>query len=150
MFKLLDTSYHHNRLDWAVLLLRITIGVVMAFYGYEKLIHAKEMINDDFWKNQVNFLGLGSGVSVWLTIFAEFFCSIFLLFGFLTRWSLIPLLFCMTYIVLIIDKCNIIHHGEHGYEVSSAFVYLILYIVLMLTGAGKFSIDALINKQKKK
>ena len=147
MIKLFDTTYNHSRLDIGLLLLRILIGAVMAFIGYEKLIHANEMIADDYWKTQVNFLGLGSAVSVWLTIFAEFFCSVFLILGLLTRLSLIPLIFCMSYIVFVLDKFSIISHGEHGYAVSTAFVYLIIYVVLMLTGAGKLSVDRfLFNK----
>lgn len=149
MKKLFDTNYNTTRIDIGLLLLRILIGVVMAFIGFEKLIHANDMIANDYWKNQVNFLGLGSAVSVWLTIFAEFFCSLFLIFGLFTRLSLIPLIFCMSYIVFVIDGASIISKGEHGYEVSTAFVYLIIYIVLMLTGAGKLSVDRfLFNKNQ--
>ncbi len=149
MKKLFDTNYNNTRLDVGILLLRILIGAVMAFIGYEKLIHANEMIANDYWKTQVNFLGLGSAVSVWLTIFAEFFCSVFLIIGLFTRLSLIPLIFCMSYIVFVLDKFSVISHGEHGYQVSTAFVYLIIYMVLMLTGAGKLSIDRfLFNKIK--
>jgi putative oxidoreductase len=149
MQKLFDTNYNHTRLDIGLLLLRILIGAVMAFIGYEKLIHVNEMIADEYWKTQVNFLGLGSAVSVWLTIFAEFFCSVFLILGLLTRLSLIPLIFCMSYIVFVLDKFSIISHGEHGYAVSTAFVYLIIYVVLMLTGAGKLSVDRfLFNKNQ--
>lgn len=149
MQKLFDTNYNNTRLDIGLLLLRTLIGVVMAFIGFEKLIHANDMIANDYWKTQVNFLGLGSAVSVWLTIFAEFFCSVFLILGLLTRLSLIPLIFCMSYIVFVLDKFSIISHGEHGYQVSTAFVYLIIYVVLMLTGAGKLSIDRFFfNKNK--
>ncbi|HUM52484.1 MAG TPA: DoxX family protein [Chitinophagales bacterium] len=149
MKKLFDTNYNNTRLDIGLLLLRTLICVVMAFIGYEKLIHANDMIANDYWKTQVNFLGLGSAVSVWLTIFAEFFCSVFLMLGLFTRLSLIPLIFCMSYIVFVLDKFNIISHGEHGYEVSTAFVYLIIYVVLMLTGPGKLSVDKfLFNKNQ--
>ncbi len=148
MRKLFDINYNHTRLDIGLLFLRILIGVVMAFLGYEKLIHANDMIANEYWKNQVNFLGLGSAVSVWLTIFAEFFCSVFLIFGLLTRLGLIPLIFCMSYIVFVLDKFNIISQGEHGYQVSTAFVYLVIYVVLMLTGPGKLSIDRFLFNKK--
>ena len=35
-------------LDFGLLLIRLILGVLMAFYGYEKLIHFEEMAASDF------------------------------------------------------------------------------------------------------
>ena len=76
-----------------------------------------------------------------LTIFAEFFCSLFLILGLFTRFALVPLLICMSYIIVNVAQFNIIDQGNNGLEINSAFTYLDIYIALFFTGAGKYSLD---------
>ena len=92
MKKLLLFSSHPINLSFGLLLIRIIIGVLMAFYGYEKLIHFDEMAASDFWAKNVSFLGMTGKFPLALTIFAEFFCSILLIFGLFTRLALLPLI----------------------------------------------------------
>jgi putative oxidoreductase len=54
-----------------LLLIRLIIGFLMAFYGYEKLMHFNEMAASDFWMKNVSFLGLSSKIALGLTVFAE-------------------------------------------------------------------------------
>ena len=144
MKKICSIHIPQASLHLALLLLRSVVSLTMLFYGYHKLSHFSEMIKEDFWIKEVNFLGLGASFSLALTIFAEFFCSLFVLIGLCTRLSLLPLLFCMGYIVVHIDHAEIIEAGKHGYELNHAFYYAILYLVLLLTGPGKWSFDKLI------
>jgi len=148
MKKLFSASISPLQLDLGLLLIRIIIGVLMAFYGYEKLIHFNEMAASDFWAKNVNFLGFTGKVPLALTVFAEFFCSILLILGLLTRLSLVPLIICMGYIVVVVGGFNIISSGENGIEVNSAFLYFIIYIALLLTGPGRYSIDYLISQRQ--
>ena len=145
MKKLLSTTIEPIHLSFGLLLIRIIIGVVMAFYGYEKLIHFNEMATSDFWSKNVSFLGMTGKFPLALTVFAEFFCSLFLIFGLFTRLSLIPLLICMGYIIVAIAQFSVIYKGDNGIEVNTAFVYFIIYLALLLTGPGKYSIDAKIG-----
>jgi len=128
--------------DFGILLIRIIIGVLMAFYGYEKLIHFEEMSNSDFWAKNVSFLGMNGSFPLALTIFAEFFCSLLLILGLFTRLSLIPLLFTMAYIFLVVFPFSILNKGDNGYEFNTPFVYFIIYLGLFFTGPGKYSLDA--------
>jgi putative oxidoreductase len=146
MKKLFSVSYSPTALDLGIFLLRVTIGVLMAFYGWHKLTQFTEMAKSEFWEKQVNFLSMGGSISLGLTIFAEFFCSILLIVGLFTRLSLIPLLICMGFIVVVLDKYQIVSSGENGFELNHAFFYFILYFVLFLTGPGKWSLDRLISK----
>jgi putative oxidoreductase len=139
ILKLLS-SKEINR-DLGLLLIRITIGLLMAFYGYEKLIHFNEMAASDFWSKNVNFLGMSGSIPLALTVFAEFFCSLFLIAGFLTRINLFFLLFCMAYIFLVIFPFSILDKGDNGYQFNDAFVYFMIYLGLFFTGAGKYSLD---------
>lgn len=144
--KFFSTAYNEYALSVGLLLLRMTAGTSMAFYGYDKLGHFADQAHSDFWEKQVNFLGHGGPFSLSLTIFAEFFCSLFLILGLFTRLSLVPLLFCMGYIVAILDHYELVSAGEHGYELNHAFNYFVIYFFLFLSGPGKWSIDKLISK----
>ena len=145
--KLKLLSANSINLDFGILLIRLIIGLLMAFYGYEKLIHFQEMAVSDFWAKNVSFLGLKGSFPLSLTIFAEFFCSLLLILGLFTRLSLLPLLFCMAYIFIVIFPFSIINKGDNGMEMNTAFLYFIIYAGLFYTGPGKYSLDALFLKK---
>ena len=128
-------------LDLGLLVIRVILGVLMAFYGYEKLIHFNEMSNSDFWAKNINFLGMSGVVPLALTVFAEFFCSLLLIVGLFSRFSLIVLAFCMAYIFLVVFPMQILSKGDNGFEFNSSFTYFSLYIGLLFTGVGKYSLD---------
>lgn len=138
--KLLSANPINN--DLGLLLIRLIIGTLMAFIGYEKLIHFNEMAASDFWANNVSFIGMKGATPLALTIFAELFCSVFLILGVFTRFSLLVLAFCMAYIFLVIFPGAIIEKGENGFKFNDAFVYFIIYLGLFFTGPGKYSIDS--------
>jgi putative oxidoreductase len=141
MNKLFSLGANPISTNIGLLIVRVIIGILMAFYGYEKLIHFNEMAASEFWAKNVSFLGMSGKIPLALTVFAEFFCSIFLLLGLFTRFSLLVLLFCMAYIFLVIFPFSIIDKGENGYHFNDAFVYFIIYTGLLFTGPGKFSLD---------
>lgn len=135
------------QLDFGILIIRIIIGILMAFYGYEKLVHFQEMAASDFWANNVSFLGQKGAFPLALTVFAEFFCSLLLITGLFTRLSLLPLLFCMAYIFLVIFPFSIISSGDNGMEINTTFFYFIIYLGLYFTGPGKYSLDYMLLKK---
>ncbi len=127
--------------DLGLLLVRLIIGLLMACYGYQKLIHFQEMAASDFWAKEVSFLGMHGAFPLALTVFAEFFCSLLLIVGLFTRLSLIPLMICMAYIFLVIFPGSMVSNGENGVEFNNTFVYFIIYLALFFTGPGKYSLD---------
>ena len=141
MAKLFSFSATPLNNDLGLLIIRLMVGLLMAFYGYEKLIHFSEMAASEFWAKNVNFLGLSGGTPLALTIFAEFFCSVFLILGIFTRVSLFFLIFCMAYIFLVIFPFSIVDKGDNGYHFNDAFVYFAIYLGLFFTGPGKYSLD---------
>ena len=141
MKKNLLISFQPINLSLGILLIRIIIGVLMAFYGYQKLINFETMAASDFWAKEVSFLGMTGKTPLALTIFAEFFCSLLLIIGLFTRLALIPLLICMGYIIACVAKFAIINSGDNGTEVNTAFVYFMIYLGIYLTGPGNYSLD---------
>ena len=147
MSKLLSFSANPINKDFGLLCIRLIIGLLMAFYGYEKFIHFNEMAASDFWANNVSFLGMKGATPLALTIFAELFCSVFLILGLFTRFSLLVLCFCMGYIFMVIFPGSILESGENGYKFNDAFVYFVIYLGLLFTGPGKYSFDSKIFKK---
>lgn len=121
----------------AALLLRIILGGMFIFHGWPKLSSYNEMLS--MFGDPV---GLGSELSLILVIFAEFFCGIFILLGFLTRLSVIPILITMLVAFFVA-------HAKDEFMVKMLpFVYLWLCIVLFFLGSGKYSADAVLFKNK--
>jgi len=85
-------------------------------------------------------LGIGSAPSLAMAVFAEVFCAIALILGLFTRAAAIPLLITMIVAAFIV-------HGANPFQKKEfALLYAIPFLVLILTGAGKFSIDSKIVK----
>ena len=117
--------------DMGLLLLRVSIASLMLFgHGFEKLV--------GFSEKAAHFpdpLGFGPVVSLSLTIFAEFFCSIAILFGFFTRYATVPLIITMLVAIFVI-------HGDDPWKKQEfATLYLVPYFTLLFTGSGRYSVD---------
>lgn len=131
--KIFSTKISDTQLNIALLILRVTVGVLMAHHGYGKLTKFAD-IEPKF----MEFLGLSKGISLGLVVFAEFFCSLLLIAGLFTRLALIPLAITMLVAVFKAHSGDIFGDGEIG------FLYLAIYISLFLKGAGAYSIDKLL------
>jgi putative oxidoreductase len=130
--KLLNPTPTSPKTDYGLLILRIGISFFMAHHGYEKL--------QSLLAGSTDFpdpLHVGGQMSLALTVFAEFFCSILLALGLFTRFALVPLIICMLVIVLIVSAKETLADREH------AIMFLVAYVGLFCTGAGKFSVDGL-------
>ena len=77
-----------------------------------------------------------------LTIFAEVICSVFILIGLGTRFAVMPLIITMLVAVLLIHSADPFAKQEPGIH------YLILYVILFITGSGKYSVDYLLQRKQ--
>ena len=135
MKRILSTKYSTGAFNFSMLILRLGLGVLMLSHGYSKLIHFHGMRG-----SFINFLGLGSTLSLSLDIFAEFFCSIFLILGLFTRLAVIPIMIAMS--VALIK----VHHGDIFGAGERAAIYLACSIAILFCGPGKISVDGMIGK----
>lgn len=135
MRRLLSTKYSTGAFNSAILLLRIVLGVLMLLHGYDKLVHFEDNVT-----HMPNFISLGQKTSLILVIFAEFFCSAILIIGLFTRFACIPLIITMCVALFQV------HHAEFAGKGQTATLFLVGYIILLLLGPGKVSVDTMIGK----
>jgi len=136
MKKLFQTKLNNTSVHLSLLLLRLAAGGFMLTHGFPKLkrLMAGEMQFGDP-------LGLGPEISLVLAVFAEFLCSILILLGLGTRLAVIPL------IVTMAVAAFIAHGADPFGRKELALFYLVSYVVLLLSGSGKFSVDRLIARK---
>lgn len=135
MKKLISTAYTDFSFNLAIFLLRLSLGVLMIPHGYDKLVNFAKY-KGDF----MNFLGMGSTLSLALVVFAEFFCSVFLIMGLFTRVVVAILLIEMIVVVFKAHNGNIFADGEHG------SLFLAGFVAILLVGPGKASLDGILGK----
>jgi putative oxidoreductase len=135
MRKFLSTKYSAGAFNTAMLFLRLVVGGLLAKHGYDKMVHFQE-----YSGQFMNFMGLGTKVSLSLAIFAEFFCSLLVIIGLFTRLACIPIIF------LLCVALFKVHGGDVFGDGQPATLYLIGFVVLLFTGAGKVSVDSMISK----
>ena len=121
-----------------ILGLRVFFGVMFFTHALDK-IENFEQLSLTF----PNILGFGSYMSLMLIIFVEFCCSLFLIAGLMVRLTVIPMMIVMA--VAFFD----VHDGMFPAGELS-LIYLIMFIILYITGPGKFSIDFLIDRKIQK
>jgi putative oxidoreductase len=134
MRKLLSTNYSEGAFNFAILLLRVAFGILIMAHGYDKLIHF-----GDRHTTFMNFLGLGSSISLALVIFAELFCGLFVVIGLFTRFSVIPIIIVLA--VAVIKA----HHNAIFADAQPAALFLTGFIVLLFVGPGRVSVDSMIG-----
>jgi len=126
-------------IDIALLIVRLFVGFAMLSHGYPKLQMLLEGGDIKFY----DFLGLGSTVTLILVVFAEFVCSIFLILGLFTRIAVGFLMFTMIIAGFVV-------HGADPFEKREmSFLYLGIYLLLITFGAGRISIDGMIEKRRR-
>jgi len=117
-------------LDYWLLVFRIAIAAFMMNHGYSKLTR---LMDGDF--GFANPIGVGETASLILVVFSEFFCSIFIGIGALTRLASIPLIITMAVAAFIT------HGGDPFAKKEMALLYLMIYITILILGPGKYSVD---------
>ena len=135
---LFPQSFRGKGVSFLILCLRVFFGVLFFTHGIDKMANFNEL-SETF----PNILGFGSYMSLMLSIFCEFCCSLFLITGLLVRLTVIPMIISMA--VAFFD----VHDGLFP-QGELALIYLVMFVILYITGPGRFSVDFLIDKKIQK
>lgn len=131
----------NNKLsNYGYTLFRVGMPALMLLHGTHKL--EKLMAGGEI--KFMDFLGLGTEVSLALAVIGELVAPIFLIVGFKTRWASIPA------IITMFVAAFVAHAGEPLDEREHSLLYLVAFIAIAMIGSGTYSVDAWIQNRKNK
>ncbi|NND62543.1 MAG: DoxX family protein, partial [Flavobacteriaceae bacterium] len=110
--------------------LRVGVSGLMLFHGIPKLM---QLLQGDF--DFPDPIGLGSAISLILTVLGEAVAPILIIIGLKTRLAAIVAAITMGVAAFVV------HGGDPLKDKELALLYLVGFIAIALIGAGKFSID---------
>lgn len=131
---LFHSGKHKPLPSFAILILRVSFGLMMLIHGWPKLL---SLIDDP--GAFPDPLHIGSSLSHGLTVFAEFICAILIIAGLATRWAAIPLIIAMSVAAFVI------HANEPFGEKEHALLFLSAFAAILILGAGSYSLDKAIS-----
>lgn len=114
----------------AKLLLRVSYSLLLMTHGFPKL--------GKLFSDEIKFpdpLSVGDGNSLFLTVLGEFVAPFFIIIGYKTRlFSFLP-----AFTMLI--AAFVVHFEDPFGKKELAILYLLGFVLVMLFGPGKYSID---------
>ncbi|MDE6812099.1 MAG: DoxX family protein [Muribaculaceae bacterium] len=121
------------------LFLRLFVGIMMIQFGVRQIAHFPEAVNI---LPAVNWLSPEWAMGIFIGV--EIVCSIFIMFGFVTRLMTLPL-----FLSMIIAEYYVLHDKLHEatYQLTwqsygyLPIMFLGIYFFILLVGPGKISID---------
>lgn len=150
---------NHDRTDTStslgLLILRLGFGGYLMIHGWGKLL----MVLDGKLSGFGDPIGLGSPASLLLATFAEFFCALLVMLGLGTRFVAIP-------VVITMAVAAFVSHGDDPWTMGAAaklfmsgaskswaskepaLLFLLAFLALVFTGAGRFSLDHVIANRR--
>jgi putative oxidoreductase len=136
-FFLFGKSTGEGMASLGLLILRVAAGVLMMTHGWSKIQNFEGMVQSGF-----DPVGMGATLSVVMLIGAEFIAALFIVLGLLTRLSAVPLIVAMSVAAFVA-------HASDPLQVKElSLVYLTIFATLLITGAGKYSLDSLLFRKK--
>ena len=138
-YSFLFPNYCRGRMvSLLILALRVVFGILFFRHGLDKMMNFNEL-SDTY----PSVLGFGSYMTLMISIFAEFACSLFLIAGLLVRITVIPMIASMA--VAFFD----VHDGMMP-QGELSLIYLAAFTILYVTGPGRYSLDYLIDMKFRK
>ncbi|MCB0415106.1 MAG: DoxX family protein [Bdellovibrionales bacterium] len=119
------------------LISRVSIGLMMAFgHGIKKIPPSEKFIL------HLGSLGLPfPGIMGWCAGLSEFLFAIFISLGLMTRLS-------SAFVIITMAVAAFVAHGSDPFaKKEMALLYLVGGLTYLALGAGRFSLDNLINKK---
>lgn len=135
--KLLKAGNYPSNINFALLIFRVGVSVMMITHGWGKFL---KVLSGDFSFGDP--LGIGVEASLILAAFAEFICSCLLILGLTTRFAVIPL------IVTMLVAWQVAHGDDPFSSQEKSVFYLLAYVVILITGPGKYSLDQMLFGKK--
>ncbi len=135
MKKLFNTTTTTLQVNISILILRVGISALMLTHGWPKLMRLLE-------GGEITFpdpLGMGPTLSLIMATITELIGSVLIILGLATRYAAFALAFTMFVAAFIV------HANDPFSRMELSLIYLLVYIVLLITGSGKYALDRYIR-----
>ncbi len=139
MKKLISTSINQGYLSFVLLIVRVGVSASMLSHGLTKM----NKLMSDAPVEFADPIGIGQAPTLWIAVFAEVICSLLLILGIFTRLVVVPLLITMLIVIIIVNK------GKSFGDLELPLLYVFIYLILLSTGAGKYSLDGYLESRIK-
>ncbi|MBT8257057.1 MAG: DoxX family protein [Bacteroidia bacterium] len=119
-----------NNSSLALTVLRVGISALMLGHGIPKI--------NRLFESPIEFadpIGLGPTVSLILTLIGEVVAPVLIIVGWKTRLAAIP-----AFITMVV-AAFVVHGADPFRKKEMAIIYALVFLVIMIGGPGKFSID---------
>ncbi|HLN52507.1 MAG TPA: DoxX family protein [Lentimicrobium sp.] len=136
--KIFYTGSHSIWENLALLILRLVAGSFMLTHGWGKIVKLLEGPLYEF----SNPIGLGASLSLILVAFAEGICAVCVALGIAVRLTTIPIMITMAVAAFVA------HANDAFFAKEMPLMYFTMFLVIAIIGAGKFSIDRLLESRK--
>jgi putative oxidoreductase len=135
--KLTNCYPGNESINIALLLFRVFAALaLLRTHGLPKLLNFQA--TED---HLPTLLGLSGEITIYYAIFANVFCAVFIMVGFLTRLSGLFIL------SITLTGLFVIHINDPVKMQDGPLIYSIVFIFLAYIGPGKYSIDNLIYQK---
>lgn len=139
-----------------LLILRLGLGGYLLTHGWGKL----EMVLAGAYDQFGDPIGLGNVASLLLVTFAELVCAFLVTIGLATRFAAVP-------VVVVMTVAAFVAHGGDPWTMAGGYVlftsgaaeswaskqpalmFLVAFLALAFTGAGRYSIDGWIAGRRR-
>jgi len=122
--------------DMAKLILRLTLGIMILFHGFEKILNGIRGV-----KSLVVNAGLPEFFAYGV-YFGELVLPVLIILGLYARVASLILAFNMTMAIFLAYYSSIFELGKHGSPVIELpFLYLMISIVVFMLGSGKYGVN---------
>lgn len=122
--------------DLGLFVLRVGLSLMMLTHGWGKF--------NRLFAEEIKFgdpIGLGSTLSLYLIVLAEFIAPILIILGFKTRWIVFFPAFAM-------GVAAFVAHGDDPFaRKEKALLYLCGYLAVLLCGPGRYALDARLRQK---
>lgn len=136
-------------------ILRLGMGGYLATHGWGKV----QMLLAGGFDQFGDPIGLGSGPSLVLVALAEFACALLVVAGLATRYAAMPPVIAMAVAAFVAHGgdpwtmgrgAELFFSGaaESWASKEPALLFLVAFLTLIFTGAGRYSLDALIARRR--
>ncbi|HEX9740950.1 MAG TPA: DoxX family protein [Ignavibacteriaceae bacterium] len=132
------TAFLNKSTEIGLLIIRITLGVLLSFHGFYKLLNGIGWMEGLLSKAGLPFF-IGYGVFI-----GEIIAPMLIIIGYRTRIAALAVVFNMLMAVLLVfrDRLFTLKDAGGGWIIELETLFFACALALFLTGGGKYAVSA--------